>query len=347
MTELATAGAEEASPNETSDRAAPETDKAVEIVIADEIQRVHGSSHISRVFSLVRAPYKELGCCGVLKQIFYPIKEFKTTYDDKTGDGVTKILLCPDAFRMCYYVYFIFFMFIAIAISSTWAETDLDDNPILNRFGTNNLCIYLDDPPFSTFGLTLWFPALVLLLSYEILDFVRLYDHYLDTHCDEEHRGFFIYYSVSTIVEVISVVVFPQVFATSPTENIYVHSMPYFMILYALFFIVLKRFLYLWRVGFFEQNDPSIWYMSCVYVALSAVTVVVKIATGIPNLFGAMLWTYDSWSWLGPLVEINGSLYLFLSLLCPLIIYGIIGKDMDTIVIIINRGRPSKLKMST
>jgi len=281
-----------------------------------------------------------------LKQIFYPIKKWETKYDKKTGDGTTEIWFTPEAFRMCYYVYFMFFLFIAIMISSTWAETDLNDNPILNRFGTNNLCIYLDDPPFSTFGLTLWFPALVLLLSYEILDFVRLYDHYLDTHCAEVHRGFFIYYSVSTCVEMLSVIVFPQVFATSPTENIYVHSMPYFMILYALWFIGLKRFLYLWRVGYFNQKEPVVWHASCVYMALSAATVVIKIATGVPNLFGAELWTYDSWSWLGPLVEFNGNLYLFLGLLCPLIIYGVIGKEMDTIVVTINRVVPSKLKLA-
>lgn len=348
-TELAGAVAQGSSLDATPDTTALESDGAIDIVLDDDIIDIdqgptlpHEKSHISRVFSMVRQPIKQVGFCGVMKQIFYPIKDFKTTFNDKTGDGVTEIILCPEAFRMCYYVYFILFLFVAIAISSTWAETDLDDNPIINRFGSNNLCIYLDDPPFSTFGLTLWFPALMLLLSYEILDFVRMYDHYLDTGSDKMHRAFYIYYCLSTAVEMISVIVFPQVFATSPTENIYVHSMPYFMLLYALWFIAMKRFLYLWRVNWFEQKDPSIWYMSCVYVALSAVTVVIKMVTGISNLFGAKLYEYDSWDeWLGPIVEFNGNFYLFLNLLCPLIIYGIIGAEMDTLVITINRVRHS------
>jgi len=290
---------------------------------------------------MVRQPYDELGFLGVLKQIFYPVKSFETLYDDKTGDGATQITLCPEAFRMCFYVYFIFFMMVGIFVSSTWAETDLEDNPILNRFGANNLCIYLDDPPFSVFGATLWFPAEVMVLSYELLDWVRLYDHYIDAGCDEIHRGFFIYYTCSTVFESMCCIVFPQVFATSPTENIYMHSWPYFLLLYALWFILLKRLLYLWRVGAFEHWSSVVWWMSCVYAGLSLITVLIKVSTGIPNLHGARLFETEAWNWLGPVVSFNSKLYLFLNMVCPLIIYGIIGKELDVVVVTLNRKLPS------
>ena len=97
------------------------------------------TGHIRRVYSMVRKPNHDLGCCGVLKQIFFPVKSISTKYGD--GDGITEIVVCPEAFRMLFYVYFIIFLLMAVLVTSLWGETDLEDNPILHRFGTNNLCM--------------------------------------------------------------------------------------------------------------------------------------------------------------------------------------------------------------
>ena len=181
--------------------------------------------------------------------MFRPIRKWETSLNEH-GDAKCVIEISPDAFRMCWCLYLVCFFALATFITTKFAATDFEDNPILNRFGTNSICVMLDDPPFSLFGWTLWFPATMLALAFEFFDYIRVHDHYHDE--DAQYpitKGFFTYYSISTAVESLSTVVFAQVFATSPTEYMYMHTWPYFAwSLPCLWSIILKRFLYNWKL---------------------------------------------------------------------------------------------------
>merc|ERR1711920_365764 len=154
--------------------------------------------------------------------------------------------------------------------------------------GYNNICIMFDDPPFSYMGSTLWFPETMLLLSFEVFDYIRVHDHYIDG--DDRYdisRCFITYYTLSTILESISIVIFAQVFATSPREHLHIHTWPYLGLLYSLWLIVLKRFLYRYRVS----ATPC---YSVLFVILLGISTVIKCVLDSANLYGARLWeTYD------------------------------------------------------
>ena len=258
--------------------------------------------------------------------MFCPLQRWETVYKE-CGDAETHFEVHPEGFRMLFYVYFIFFFILANVISSNWGDLDLEDNPIFNRFGSNNPCVYFDGPPVSLFASTLWFPGQILLLLFEVFDFLRIRDHYLDG--DDRYpisKGFFIYYSISTVIEIIAVVCFSQIFATSPYEHIYMHSIPYYVLICALWLMVLKRFLYLRKVRIVP------WY-GVFYVILLCISSLIMMGLGIPNLFGARLW--ESHPWTATLAVYNP--YTTLCTFGPLIIYAVIGQELDTLVFTVNR----------
>ena len=111
------------------------------------------------------------------------------------------------------------------------------------------------------------------------------------------------------------------------------HTWPYFMLLYGLWFISLKRFLYLWWSGKIE--DEGLKTLGIVYMLIMFITVVIKVSLGIPNLYGARL--FESHPWTVPLASVNSNIYLFLTVLCPLLIYARIANRCKTIIIRIDR----------
>jgi len=258
--------------------------------------------------------------------MFCPIRRWETVYK-KCGDAETHCELHPEAFRMLFYIYFIWFVICGYIVTMTWSDFDPEDNPILNRFGINNVCVLFDDPPFSLFASTLWFPAQILLLSFELFDYIRVRDHYLDG--DDRYpvsKGFFVYYTISTAIESLSVVCFGQVFATSPTEHIYMHTWPFTMLLITLWLMVLKRFLYLMKIRVLP------WY-GFLYVFLLAISTAIMLSLQIPNLYGAKLW--ETHPWTNYLAKYNP--WELLSIGGPLVIYAVIGKKLDTVVLTLSR----------
>merc|ERR1712045_799283 len=87
-------------------------------------------------------------------------------------------------------------------------------------------------------------------LAFEVLHFIQVYDHYHDE--DAQYpitKGFYTYYRISTVVEIFGTICFAQIFATSPTEYMYMHVLPYAPFsLPGLWAIILKRFLYNWKL---------------------------------------------------------------------------------------------------
>ena len=144
---------------------------------------------------------KNITCCGRMRLICCPVKSFKNK-EIEDGDKMLEIVFIPEAFRMWFYLYFILFTLLGAIVTPTFGNLDYNDNPVINRFGTNNACIFFDIPPFSMFGATLWFPAVIILLMYEILDLIRVYDHYIDSDGVVITRCFYIYYTTYPVFSV-------------------------------------------------------------------------------------------------------------------------------------------------
>jgi len=269
--------------------------------------------------------------------MFCPIRRWETVLKE-CGDTETHFEVFPESFRICFTVYFLCFCAIAIFVTVNFGTTDMTDNPVLNRFGYNNVCVMFDDPPFAIFGSTLWFPATILLMSFEFFDYIRVYDHYYDR--DEDYpisKGFLVYYTISTVFESASVILFTQIFATSPTEHIYMHTLPFLMFMFAFWLIALKRFLYLRIVGIVPRYG-HVWIVIC---ALSTSIHFSQIAA---NLYGARLWERHPWT--KPPISANVYLWFFAVMVAPVIIYGVIGREIDTVKVTLNRHNANLTKES-
>ena len=266
--------------------------------------------------------------------LFGPIRRWETVRDEH-GAAMILMELSSDAFRMCWLLYTFFFFAIAIFVTVQFAATDFNDNPILNRFGGNSICVMLDDPPFSLFGSTLWFPSTMLLLAFEVLHFIQVYDHYHDEDAQcPITKGFFTYYRISTVVECLSVIVFAQVFATSPTEYIYMHTWPYFAFtLPCLLLVALKRFLYFRKV-------TAVPLYVFVWIVICVIDEIIFLLIFIPNLYGAKLW--ETYPWTGPLGEIIARLKFVLLWIVPPIIYVFFDVELDTVVVTLKRSQSTE-----
>ena len=271
-----------------------------------------------------------------MKMLFCPIRGWNTVRKSN-GDAETHFEIYPEAFRMLLYVYIVYFFGLGTITSILFAGIDFDDNPIINRFGENNICIMFDDPPFSLFGSTLWYPATILWLSFELFDYIRVYDHYIDD--DEQYpitKGFWLYYTTSTVLESLCVIFFPQVFATSPVEHMYLHTWPYMGLMFSLWLLVLKRFLYLKYVNCLRSKWHYIWVIGC------TISTIINYGILIPNLYHARLW--ESYPWTSPLIAINNRLYIILHLFAPMMVYGYLGQELETVTLTLNRSNVKNRK---
>lgn len=245
----------------------------------------------------------------------------------------------PEAFRMCFYLYILLFFALASFVTLIWGDIDLIDNEMVDRFGYSTFSVIFSDPPFSLFASTLWFPATILLLSFELFDYIRVYHHYHDDDVPYSlSRCFFVYYSISTLIECVGVVCFSQIFATSPTEHIYMHSWPYIIFMVSLWLMVNKRFLYLYKVNVVSKYGV-------IHVISCSVITVIGISLYLPNLFGAKLW--ESHSWTMTLQKINDALYAVLMVVVSMVIYAVIGTKLDTVIVTVHRSLNAMNKSGT
>jgi len=237
----------------------------------------------------------------------------------------------PEALRFLYNVYVMCFFVLSTAVTVIWAATDFEDNPVINTFGINSICVMMDDPPFSLFGSTLWWPATALLIAFETFDYIRIWDHYKDKDPTYDPVGpyFMIYYTVTTAFECLATVIFGQIFATSPTEHLYMHVWPYFIFLISLWTIVLKRYLYLHRV---RHCVPAYGYA---HVVFCFVNMAIFLSINIANLHGARLW--ESHPWTNSVSRFNNPLMGVLNLVVPIVVYSVMDIDTDFVKLTLDR----------
>ena len=157
----------------------------------------------------LRTASKTVTCKEKMRLLLCPVRSIKNVHS--RNDQSTHIIIGPDAFRIWFYLGFIIFTCIALAVKPL-SELDLNDNPILNRFGVNNICVYFDLPPFAHMSAPLWLPQVFNLLLFEWFDFYRVYDDYYDEENDID-KCFFKYYTICSILESIFICFFIESFA--------------------------------------------------------------------------------------------------------------------------------------
>merc|ERR1712062_339843 len=100
------------------------------------------------------------------------------------------------------------------------------------------------------------------------------------------------------------------------------------------FSIALKRFLYLWKI------DILPWY-GITWIFVSGIMTVIHFSHFLANLYGARLWEKVSPT-VFLMIFMNGRIWIFSVLILPIIIYGAIGMEINSVVVTLNR-KNSKL----
>ena len=274
-----------------------------------------------------------------LKEMFIPLSIMKEELGHQHDEYQTILLVRPEAFRMIFYCGFFVMLGIGIIMSRIgealgWNDFSTEDNPILRRFGANNICIYFDEPPFTYFSAAIWVVLLINVLFYQISDMFRTHDAYCDGHISKK---FYRYYKITSGIETIIFIYFTQSLAVKPDESMIMHTMPYVLLIYAFFLISMKRFLYFKVTGITDHYPILIRILGIIYIILLLSSAIGKSFIILPNLFGAHMWEIDGLEWTSDFTEINEPLFSFLVLVCPFLVYTTLNARLETITLTINR----------
>lgn len=147
----------------------------------------------------------------------------------------------------------------------------------------------------------------------------------------------YILYCVCSSLEVLAYIYFVQVFAVRPNDNIFVHTLPYYAFVLALWLMSFKHAVYFYDIKILPTRFLNT--LLFLYIAAMLATVAGKIVIGGPNLFGAELWKQEGYEWTPTFSNINGTIYNILVIPCPIIMYLCVIDRLDKINIIINRDR--------
>ena len=285
---------------------------------------------------------KELTFCDKLYYLWKPIK-FLPTEIRPDGDCISHIIILPEAFRMWFYLLFIVYSGLAYIITITYVDLDYENNIIIDTFGSNNICLYYDYPPFNYFGTTLWFFVSAPLLLYLIFDLMRIYDGYLDDSLLIT-KEFAIYYCISTIYEILACIFFFQITATSPFENMAFHAVPYVFFSVQFFTTSLKRFLYFDKVKIFDEYKKHYGkvfrVLFLLYVSLLGASAIFRLFTALPNALGAQIFKIEGFEWTNPASTVNSYLLLILVFIVAPVMYFFVVPYLEPVKITINRHRP-------
>eukprot|EP01084_Bolivina_argentea_P204300 348869_1 len=290
--------------------------------------------------------FKPVGCWKRFKLLttcFHHKRIEIKKHEDSVNGSEISVTIIPEAFRTWFYIGFWIFFLFAVIITEAFSSTfNREDNPIIDRFGMNNMCIYFDFAPFTYMGAFLWIICGGLLIIYLITDEIRVYVNYANGLFG---KTFFIIYTIFFAWHLFAMAYFVQCFATSPFESIEIHYMGYFFIQVALFTLSFIHYIYFMKLNIIKKGDKY-YAVGIVYLVLLAITIIIKSMINIPNvLFKAQLWI--NWGpWTNDVLAVNDKVFMFLTTICPIIIYLFFIDDCDQIRLTFKTNRKFKFDPS-
>ena len=271
-----------------------------------------------------------------LRATFIPITYVETIMDNNNTS--THILIYVEAFRMLFYVLFWMFVLLAYIVSRIWADIPLSDNPLLDTFGSNSICIYFGYPPFTYIGSTLWTFVFVPMLFYQILDYFCVYHTYKNEQ--PFAKCFFIFYTILTLFETLSVIFIYQATSTTVNENLWIHSMPFILFGVGIWTLAYKKYVFFYVTGLFDTSTTAIPFPTglkfgaVLYVLLLLVSGAFRIITMTPNLAGAEFTELEG---MNTITDINSPIFFILVTLIPIVIQLIVASHLEPIAVIMNQ----------
>ena len=139
-----------------------------------------------------------------------------------------ELVLRPHAFRFAAYSLLVGLLVVCIVLTRMFTvpagALDLEDNVLINTFGYNNICVYIDDLPAKYVAIWLWCIFVIAWWIYEGLMWVQIRGQYrLGLVSEGWYRAFL----AITIFDVLGVSYSISIFAVHPKQNFVMHTIPF------------------------------------------------------------------------------------------------------------------------
>ena len=191
----------------------------------------------------------------------------------------------PEGLR--FYAYLCFWVLVIIGAWLTFYHSNVQfhDNPLIHHFGYNNICILFDTYPATYVLPTIWVINFLLLVSYIITSWLRIYQKYLLSSVSKRS---FLLFSISSTIEFTCLCLFTTIFSISPEENLFFHLAPFTCLIFALSLLSIKNYIYYRRVANLSPNETK---LGLIYLAVHLFASIVKIIAQINVLTGDIFYS--------------------------------------------------------
>ena len=238
--------------------------------------------------------------------------------------------ISPEGIR--FYAYLSFWVLVIIGSWLTLYHSDVDfqNNPLMHMFGYNNICILFDSYPATYVLPSVWVISFLLLVSYIVTSWIRVYQKYLLSRVSKRS---FTLFTISTTVEFMSLCLFTTVFSVSPEESMIFHIAPFTFLILALSLLSIKNFVYYKRASNLSSNEIKLGY---IYLTIHLFASIIKMIMQINALAGDPF--YSTFSFVG-FHQIIDRLWMLTAALIPLYLSLKFRKRVSNLVFVTQPGK--------
>ena len=147
----------------------------------------------------------------------------------------------PELLRIYSYLFFWSIVFCGWYFTKHHSDVDFHDNILIDTFGSNSICILFDHPPANYILPSLWALNYILLFSYSLSCWLRVFHERALEHISVPRYNFF---TVCTLIEILSFTIFSTIFAITPEESVAIHTLPFTFLIIGLSILSGKNYIY-------------------------------------------------------------------------------------------------------
>jgi len=147
----------------------------------------------------------------------------------------------PELLRIYSYLFFWAIVGVGWYFTKHHSDVDFHDNILIDTFGSNSICILFDHPPGNYILPSLWALNYLLLFSYSLSCWLRVYHEKALQHIAKNRYNFF---TICTLIEILSFTIFSTIFAITPEENVAIHTLPFTFLIIGLSILSGKNYIY-------------------------------------------------------------------------------------------------------
>ena len=167
--------------------------------------------------------------------------KFAITKSVDLEDGKITWSINPELLRIYSYLFFWTIVFFGWYFTKHHSDVDFHDNILIDTFGSNSICILFDHPPGNYILPSLWALNYLLLFSYSVSCWLRVYHEKVLEHTNQSRYYFF---TICTCIEILSFTIFSTIFAITPEENVAIHTLPFTFLIIGLSILSGKNYIY-------------------------------------------------------------------------------------------------------